>query len=230
VRVERADGATGRPSLDRELLEEVLATVSRLATERGLDTRPDPAAILAIPGMFRSEGFEPDWNDERRRVLERAVDAALSAFDAERVREGEALRVDLLARTRAMGRDAAGARARAAKVPALLRDRLLQRLAGLAGSVELDPARVAQEAAILAERGDVTEELVRLEGHLSRMGELLERSDGEPLGKRLEFLLQEIQREANTVCSKAADLELTRLALDIKLEVEKAREQAQNLE
>jgi uncharacterized protein (TIGR00255 family) len=180
--------------------------------------------------MFRVESFAPAWDESERRLLEGAIDAALAIFDADREREGELLRSDLLARLTAMERDAAGARALAAEVPAHLRDRLLQRLEGLAGAVELDPARVAQEAAMLAERSDVTEELVRLAGHLARLRELLDRPDGEPLGKRLEFLLQEIQRESNTVCSKAAELELTRLGLAIKLEVEKAREQAQNLE
>ena len=230
VRIERAGGAAGRPAVHRELLEEALAAAARLAAEHGLDPRPDTAAILSIPGMFRVESFAPAWDESERRLLEGAIDAALAIFDADREREGELLRTDLLARLTAMERDTAGARALAAEVPARLRDRLLQRLEGLAGGVELDPGRVAQEAAMLAERSDVTEELVRLAGHLARLRELLDRPDGEPLGKRLEFLLQEIQRESNTVCSKAAELELTRLALGIKLEVEKAREQAQNLE
>jgi uncharacterized protein (TIGR00255 family) len=107
---------------------------------------------------------------------------------------------------------------------------LVQRLESLADVAELDPARVAQEAAYLADRSDVTEEIVRLEGHLAQARALLERPDGEPVGKRLEFLLQEIHRESNTVCSKAADLELTQQALAVKIEVEKAREQVQNLE
>ena len=111
-----------------------------------------------------------------------------------------------------------------------LREKLLQRLSTLSGKVELDPARVAQEAAFLADRSDVTEELVRLEGHLEQARHLLDRPDDKPMGKRLEFLFQEVHREANTVCSKSGDLELTRHALAIKLEIEKAREQAQNLE
>ena len=119
---------------------------------------------------------------------------------------------------------------RAAEVPGILRDKLVQRLENLSDVAELDPARVAQEAAYLADRSDVTEEVVRLEGHLGQARVLLSRPDDEPLGKRLEFLLQEIHRESNTVCSKAADLQLTQHALAVKLEVEKAREQVLNLE
>ena len=230
VRVERPDGAAARPAIHRELLEEVLAEAARLSSEQGLGGRLDALSLLSIPGMFRSESIEPEWSDAGREALERALGTALAAFDADRAREGGLLQADLLARARSMTRGSAGARARAEEVPKNLRDRLLQRLEGLAGSVDLDPARVAQEAAVLADRSDVTEELVRLEGHLAQMIGMLERPDGEPLGKRLEFLLQEIQREANTVCSKSGDLELTRLALAIKLEVEKSREQAQNLE
>jgi uncharacterized protein (TIGR00255 family) len=125
---------------------------------------------------------------------------------------------------------AAEMRERAAEMPRTTRDRLVRRLETLASTVELDPARVAQEAALVADRCDVTEELVRLEAHLGQGRTLVDRPDGEPLGKRLDFLLQEIHRETNTVASKSSDLELSRLVLALKLETEKVREQAQNLE
>ena len=121
-------------------------------------------------------------------------------------------------------------RARAEQIPSVIREKLLQRLQALGGEVELDPARVAQEATYLADRGDVTEEIVRLEGHLAQASRLLGQPDSEPLGKKLDFLLQEIHRETNTVCSKSSDLELTRGALALKVEAEKVREQVQNLE
>jgi len=170
------------------------------------------------------------WTPEQKDQLIEALDTALGAFDADRLREGSALKDDILARVDAMLRHAGQARARAAEIPEVLRDKLVQRLDQLSEVAELDPARVAQEAAYLADRSDVTEEIVRLEGHLEQARSLLDRPDGEPLGKRLEFLLQEIHREANTVCSKAADLQLTQHALAVKLEVEKAREQVLNLE
>ncbi len=119
---------------------------------------------------------------------------------------------------------------RAATVPATVRDRLIARLESLGVDLQLDPGRVAQEAALLADRCDVTEELVRLEGHLQQTIALVSEPDGQPVGKRLDFLLQEIHRETNTVNSKSSDLELTRTALAMKAEAEKVREQVQNLE
>jgi uncharacterized protein (TIGR00255 family) len=121
-------------------------------------------------------------------------------------------------------------RRRAESMPAVVRDKLLQRIESLAGEIELDPARLAQEAAHLADRCDVTEEIVRLEGHLGQSVAILEAAQDKPTGKRLDFLVQEILRETNTICSKSPDLELTRGALELRAEVEKVREQVQNLE
>jgi len=95
---------------------------------------------------------------------------------------------------------------------------------------ELDAGRLEQEAALLADRADVTEELVRLGSHLEQLAGLFGQPDGDPLGKRLEFLLQEVHRENNTIGSKSADLELSRLTIEMKTELEKVREQIQNLE
>ena len=121
-------------------------------------------------------------------------------------------------------------RSRAAGQPTALRDRLLERLKALGEDVQLDPERVAQEAILLADRCDVTEEIVRLDSHLEQARALLGEPDGEPVGRRLEFLVQEILRETNTVNSKSTDIELTRAALELKSELEKVREQIQNLE
>ena len=119
---------------------------------------------------------------------------------------------------------------RAAELPGGLRQKLLDRLEELAPGVELDPARLAQEATFLADRADVTEELVRLRSHLEQLAELLGEPDGEPVDKRLEFLIQEVHRENNTIGSKSADLELSRWTIEMKSELEKVREQIQNLE
>jgi uncharacterized protein (TIGR00255 family) len=186
--------------------------------------------VLSIPGMFRTESVEVTWTDEQKGMLLQALDEALIGFDSDRTREGEALKGDILSRIDLMLSNAAKAKNRAAAVPGILRDKLIQRLEALSEVAELDPARVAQEAAYLADRSDVTEEIVRLEGHLAQARFLLDEPDGDLLGKRLEFLLQEIHRESNTICSKAADLDLTQKALAVKLEVEKAREQVLNLE
>jgi uncharacterized protein (TIGR00255 family) len=120
---------------------------------------------------------------------------------------------------------------RARVLPELVRRRLSDRVRAFADQVaEIDPARLAQEVAFLVDRSDVTEELVRLGGHLGQARTVLAQPDGEPVGKRLDFLLQEIGRETNTVGSKASDLEISRLVLELKGEAEKVREQVQNLE
>jgi len=230
VRVEPTDALESRPVLNRPLLEEVVRAAQGAGRDLGLEGDLDLASVLTIPGMFRVESVEVRWSEERTVVIRETLDAALDAFVADRTREGEALREEIVARVERMIGDAAAAKQHAAALPEALRDRLLQRLSGLSTGVELDPARVAQEAAYLADRSDVTEEIVRLEGHLAQLKALCGPGNDEPLGKRLEFLLQEIHREANTVCSKSADLGLTRLALAIKLDVEKAREQVMNLE
>jgi uncharacterized protein (TIGR00255 family) len=230
VGVERQDGTETRQALNRPLLEEVSRAAEDARSELGLEGALDLTGVLSIQGMFRTESVEVAWTEPQKDLLRQALEAGLGAFDTDRRREGEALRVDILSRIDAMLVNAKKAEQRAAEVPEVLRDKLVQRLDKLADVAELDPARVAQEAAYLADRSDVTEESVRLEGHLTQARALLDRPDGEPLGKRLEFLLQEIHRESNTICSKAADLQLTQHALAVKLEVEKAREQVLNLE
>jgi uncharacterized protein (TIGR00255 family) len=120
------------------------------------------------------------------------------------------------------------ARVIAASMPNAVHERIMQRLEGLAPDVKLDPARLAQEAALAATRADVQEELERLTAHAAELRALLTKP--EPAGRRLDFLSQELTREANTLCSKSADLELTRIGLDMKVTVDQIKEQAANVE
>ena len=108
--------------------------------------------------------------------------------------------------------------------------KLWKRIEALAAGTEIDPVRLAQEAAILADRSDITEEIVRLESHLAQARTLASPERDEPVGKRFDFLVQEILREVNTINSKSSDLEISRTALDLKTETEKVREQIQNVE
>jgi uncharacterized protein (TIGR00255 family) len=230
VNVEPLEGGAGAPHLNRSLVREVVAAEVTLREEFAVEGTLDLATLLSVPGMFRTGPIELEWDDARRQALDGAIVAALDALDRERLREGEHLRQELSERLAGMAAIAAEIRDGAAVQPEAVRGRLVERLSRLAADVDLDPARVAQEAVILADRCDVTEELVRLEGHLDQAKSLLDRPDGDPVGKRLDFLWQEIQRETNTVNSKSADLELSRRALALKAEVEKVREQVQNLE
>ncbi len=230
VRFERGNAAAGAPALNRELLEAVLAGAQQLRDEHGLKGELDLARIVAIPGLFRAEAPILGGDKEQLEVLDRCLALGLDALDADRLREGQVLATELLDRLRTMQGLTRTMTERAATVPATVRDRLIARLDNLGVELQLDPARVAQEAALLADRCDVTEELVRLEGHLQQAIALVDEPDGQPVGKRLDFLLQEIHRETNTVNSKSSDLELTRVALAMKAEAEKVREQVQNLE
>ena len=230
VNVEARDGQAGRSCLDLARVEEVVAAAQALRERYRIEGALDLRTVLAVPGALKAGPPELPWSEPERRALADALGAALDALDRARREEGEHLRVELASRLAAMARITAEVRACAAGLPALLRDRLIERLAAVKDDVTLDPGRVAQEAALLAERADVTEELVRLDGHLDRARALVEHPDGEPLGKRLDFLLQEIQREVNTLGAKAPDLELSRLALALKGEIEKLREQVQNVE
>src|SRR5262249_28648694 len=152
---------------------------------------------------------------------------ALESLDAEREREGERMQADLLARVASMDAFVSAIRERAAALPSAMRERITERIASMASQVAGDPTRLAQEAAFLAERADVSEEIVRLSGHLEQARALLSGGDGEPVGKRMDFLLQEIHRETNTIASKCQDLEISRRTLDLKAEAEKIREQVQ---
>ncbi len=230
VRFERGNAAAGAPALNRELLEVVLAGAQQLRDEHGLKGELDVARVVSIPGLFRAEAPILGGDKEQLEVLDRCLALGLDALDADRLREGQALATELLDRLRTMQDLTRTLTERAATVPATVRDRLIARLDNLGVDLQLDPARVAQEAALLADRCDVTDELVRLEGHLQQAISLVGEPDGQPVGKRLDFLLQEIHRETNTVNSKSSDLELTRTALAMKAEAEKVREQVQNLE
>jgi uncharacterized protein (TIGR00255 family) len=160
--------------------------------------------------------------------LKRLLGAALKAFNLAREREGKALQKDMVGRVQHMKRIAAVVRRRSAAFVPEVSTRLAERLAALLSGHPIEPERLAQEAALLAARAEVTEELVRLDSHLDRLEDLL-RQKG-PIGKPIDFLLQEIHREINTIASKSADLEITNLTLEAKAEVEKLREQGQNVE
>ncbi|HEX4823327.1 MAG TPA: YicC/YloC family endoribonuclease [Candidatus Polarisedimenticolaceae bacterium] len=229
LRFDRA-GAVGAPVvLDKAVVEAALAAAAELRDGYGVRGEWDLATLLRVPGILVPAGRPREIDDASRAAIERALDGALAALDRERVREGESLAADLRARVDRMEAHVGAVRAKAEVFPAAVHKRILERVAPLVAQVPLDPARVAQEAAFLADRADVTEELVRLTGHLAQARALLAGGD-EPVGKRLDFLLQEINRETNTIASKSGDLAISRLALELKSECEKFREQIQNIE
>jgi uncharacterized protein (TIGR00255 family) len=219
-------------TLNRSLLEAYLAAFGQAAGELGVPSEPDLNAALSLPGMFREDAGEQAGGATEQLLLS-AVEEAMEALNDFRQREGGELTAELKMRAGLISE--AGARMeelRARALPAF-QARLNERLAGLLGAASVDPQRLAQEVALLADKSDISEELTRLKVHAAQLQSLLE-ADGE-VGKKLDFLLQEMSREANTILSKTAGvgevgLGITDLALAAKAEIEKIREQSLNLE
>jgi uncharacterized protein (TIGR00255 family) len=228
--VERTSASTAGVTLNRPLVRAILDAASQLQSDSEVEGRIDVNTLLGLPNVLVQERPLADLDEAGRAAIHRAVEGALDALDGERRREGEELRTEILARLAKMEGLVREIRGLAAEVPTTARRKLVERIEALTLSVPLDPARLAQETAFLADRCDVTEELVRLEGHVAQARALVESPDAEPVGKRLDFLLQEIHRETNTINSKSGELEISRRALALKSESEKVREQIQNLE
>ncbi|MGE0739714.1 MAG: YicC/YloC family endoribonuclease [Hyphomonadaceae bacterium] len=187
--------------------------------------------LLGVRGVVQSEDAA-ELSEEARAALEAALvrgfTDALGELARARQAEGRMLAAALTDAADRMDALIAAARVSAAAAPAAALERIRQRLEALSPEVQLDPARVAQEAAIAAAKADVQEELERLAAHALELRALLAKP--EPAGRRLDFLSQELTREANTLCSKSADLELTRIGLDLKTVVDQIKEQAANVE
>jgi uncharacterized protein (TIGR00255 family) len=217
---------------NRALLDAYMRAFREAAALYQLDCRPDLNAALRVPGMLAT-GPEEETSEEVARAILDVAAEAVAALNVFREREGAAIAEELRQRSRSLC-DLAGRmeEIRAGAFPAFHK-RLLDRLTDLLHGVGIDPQRLAQEAAVLADRSDIAEELVRLRTHSTHLDELAS-GEGE-VGKRLDFLLQEMSREANTVLSKTSGLgdlglTVTELALRAKSEIEKIREQALNLE
>lgn len=215
-------------SLDRAQAKAMIGQLKSLAEEAGQEFVPDMNRFLAVPWLWRDSSREPD--KALLTSLDEGLAKALDDWDQARAREGEAMLRDLDSRRErllVLSRDIA------ARVPSIveekrnaLYDRIREAMA--AADAALSEERMLQEAAILADRLDVSEELTRLEEHLRHLGEVLT-GKGE-VGKRLDFLLQEVFREINTCSNKCQDPEISRLAVEFKAELEKCREQVQNIE
>jgi uncharacterized protein (TIGR00255 family) len=210
-----------------ELARAYVAAARDLGRRLRLDGDVSITDVLRMPDLFEVREVPPETRGEHA-TLRRAVAVALRAFDAERRREGAHLHRDMRQRVAHLKQITAQIRRRLPAAIAALREQVEERLVRLVGAADLDRSRVAQEVAALAERSDVTEELVRLEAHLAALAAALGAAGS--VGKRIEFLLQEVQRELNTTSAKAGDPSIVELALVAKGEVERLREQVQNVE
>ena len=210
-----------------ELARAYVAAARDVGRRLRLDGEVSITDVLRLPDLFEVREVPPETRGEHA-TLTRALGVALKAFDAERRREGAHLHRDMRQRVTHLKRLTMEIRRRLPAAIAALRQQVEERLVRLVGAADLDRSRVAQEVAALAERSDVTEELVRLEAHLAALAAALAAPGS--VGKRIEFLLQEVQRELNTTSAKAGEPHIVDLALVAKGEVERLREQVQNVE
>ena len=218
-----------RLEVRRGLVSEYLDTAAALKREFGLRGRIALEQVLSLPGALTIQQ-EPRVSEERSAaLLKRALSLALEMFDGARRDEGERLVRDLRDRLEEIGREAERIETESRGLPQAYAERLRERVAALVRDRGLDEVRMAQEVALLAGRVDTTEELVRLRGHLDQARATLDAPAG-PVGKVLDFLMQEMNREANTIAAKAESLLICQAALRIKSSVERIREQVQNLE
>lgn len=231
-------GGTGSVEVNHDLVESYMKAVEKLRHEFGVKTEPDLVALFRLPGVVAAPGTASDIQSEEMQEklgaqLEVCLEQALNKLDAMRRVEGESLTAEMQGILGRIAARTAEVETLAERVRPAIARRLEERLGELLKGVQIDPIRLAQEAALLAERSDVSEELARLRSHVEQFGKLL--AGAGEAGKKLDFLLQEMQREANTLLSKTPGVEseglaITGLALEVKSDIEKLREQAQNVE
>ncbi len=228
VTVRRAGASGGvAPRVDVPLAEAYARAFAEVKARLGLEGAVTLADVVGADGVVRLDERALDL-DAAREALRPALAVALDALVAMRMREGEALARDLGGRLDSV--DALVQRAEAL-VPQSVehhRGRLAERVEELSRGIALDPARLAQEVALFADRTDVTEEVTRLRSHLAQARALL--AGAEPAGRKLDFLVQEMHREVNTIGSKSQSAEIAAIIVAAKAEIERLREQVQNVE
>jgi uncharacterized protein (TIGR00255 family) len=227
VTVDFATVSARRIVIDYALARQLYVALTDLGRELGLSGQIKLSTLLELREITRVEENEHHVED-LWPALQQAIEIAVANLQTMRVAEGEALGRDILQRLHLIEEWPEQIKHR---LPALLveyRQKLEARISRLFGDVEIDPTRLAQEMIFYTERSDVTEEMTRLHTHLTEFERLLHVQ--EPVGRKLDFLLQEMNREINTTSSKVADSDVAVLVVDIKSELERIREQAQNIE
>ena len=228
----RSNGSAADSGLNRPLLQAYLAAFEQAQREFHLAGAPDLNVAFRIPGMFRTD-VVPELSEELESALVAALEEALTGLNQFREREGGEMAAEILERCGSIRQAVSRIEEiRASALPAFQK-RLQERLTELLRGASIEPQRLAQEAALLADRSDISEELIRLKTHAGELEQLIHA--GGEVGKKLDFLLQEMNREANTVLSKTGGLgdlglTITERALAIKSEIDKIREQSLNLE
>jgi uncharacterized protein (TIGR00255 family) len=228
----RTAEASSAGAVNEALLKTWLESFRDIAARYGIESKPDLNQALRMPGMMESRGAPAAEESVEQEALSIAS-AALDELEAFRIREGAAIETEIRGRAASLRDIVEKMKDIRERALPYFHNRLRDRLGELLGGAQIDPGRLAQEAAILAERSDISEELVRLKTHADQTDALLD-AEGET-GKKLDFLLQEMNRETNTILSKTGGLgeqglTLTDLGLTAKAEIDRIREQSLNIE
>ena len=214
-------------TLNKPVLEGYLAAMRQMVAEYGVKDDISVSALSRMNDIFVVDKPKAD-EDQLKADLLSVVDKALTAYDAMRITEGLALENDLRSRANTILELVAQVEEQNPKTVSEYRKRLEEKMREVLESKSIDESRILTEAAIFADKVAVDEETVRLRSHLEQMDEMLRGNGG--IGRKLDFLLQEMNREANTTGSKCSDVKVARIVVDIKAELEKIREQTQNIE
>ena len=227
VTVHAESGEEVTVTLNTNVLEGYLNAMRQMVSEYGVKDEITTASLSRMPDVFCVE--KPDVDEEQLLAdLLSVVDQALESYNAMRAKEGEALDADLRSRGETILDFVAQVEQGNGQTVVDYRTRLEAKLREVLANTAIDESRILTEAAIFADKVAVDEETVRLRSHLQQMNEML--TSGGAIGRKLDFLLQEMNREANTIGSKCTDVKLARIVVDIKAELEKIREQTQNIE
>jgi len=212
--------------LDEKLAKAYCDALKRIADSLGLRDDISVSSLVRFPDILKVE--KQDNDEYIGQVLDKAINQAIDVLLEMRAKEGEKLKDSLLANLSVIEEFTEKIRQKAPLVVKEYKEKLESRLSELIDIQRVDPARIAAEVALFADKCNIDEELVRLSSHIAQMRDML--NQGSPVGKKADFLIQEMNREVNTIGSKAGDLEITKNVVELKSEIEKLREQIQNIE
>ncbi len=227
VTLDSNGGEQVQVSVNQPLADGYYAALKELAERYGLSKDISVSLLSRFPDVLLAEKAEEDV-EQRAQDICSVLDRALADFDQMRTREGARLEADVLSRAARIEELVGLVEERSPQTVAEYRAKLEARMNEVLSNTQLDPARILTEAAIFADKVAVDEETVRLRSHIGQLRHMLEQ--GGATGRKLDFLIQEFNREANTIGSKCSDIDIARHVVDIKAEIEKIREQVQNIE
>ena len=227
VTLDSTGGEQVQVSVNQPLADGYYAALTQLAERYGLSKDISVSLLSRFPDVLLAEKAEEDV-EQRAQDICAVLDRALADFDQMRTREGARLEADVLSRAARIEELVGLVEERSPQTVAEYRAKLEARMNEVLSNTQLDPARILTEAAIFADKVAVDEETVRLRSHIGQLRHMLEQ--GGATGRKLDFLIQEFNREANTIGSKCSDIDIARHVVDIKAEIEKIREQVQNIE